>query len=83
MKWLIVVFMLGTHSDGTKDTFLYMQPEFGTSDACRNYVYIQAPMIKQHMMIEYQGKGIETIYCVQKDKIEQYLDMPNKGELET
>ena len=34
-------------------------------------------------MIEYQGNGIETIYCIQKDKIEQYLEMPNKGELET
>ena len=83
MKWLIVVFMLGAHSDGTKDTFLYMQPEFETLDACRNYVYIQAPIIKQQMMIEYQGNGIETIYCIQKDKIEKYLDITNKDQLET
>jgi hypothetical protein len=75
--------MLGAHSDGTKDTFLYMQPEFETLDACRNYVYIQAPIIKQQMMIEYQGNGIETIYCIQKDKIEKYLDITNKDQLET
>ena len=46
MKWFILVLMMGTFSDGSKDTFLYFEPEFDTVEQCQEYVYRQAPEIK-------------------------------------
>jgi len=76
MKWFVLVLMMGTFSDGSKDTFLYLEPEFDTVEQCQEYVYRQAPEIKKHMMIEYQGKPIEMVYCVREDKLEKVLQVP-------
>ena len=73
MKWFILVLMMGTFSDGSKDTFLFFEPEFDTVEQCQEYVYRQAPEIKRQMMIEYQGKPIDTVYCVRENKLKEIL----------
>ena len=73
MKWFILVLMMGTQSDGSRDTFVYLEPEFDTVEQCQSYVYHQAPEIRKHMMIEYQGKGIEMVYCVRENKLKDIL----------
>ena len=79
MKWFILVLMMGTFSDGSKDTFLYFEPEFDTVEQCQEYVYRQAPEIKRHMMIEYQGKPIDTVFCVREDKLKKLIEQPGKS----
>ena len=79
MKWFILVLMMGTFSDGSKDTFLYFEPEFDTVEQCQEYVYRQASEIKRHMMIEYQGKPIEMIYCVREDRLKKITQPPGKS----
>lgn len=76
MKWFILVVMMGTFSDGSKDTFLYFKPEFDTVEQCQEYVYQTAPEIKKQMMIEFMGKPIETVFCIREDKIEKVLQTP-------
>ena len=76
MKWFILVVMMGTFSDGSKDTFLYFQPEFDTVEQCQEYVYQTAPQIKQQMMIEFMGKSIETVFCIRQDRIQDVLQQP-------
>ena len=78
MKWFILVLMMGTFSDGSKDTFLFLEPEFDTVEQCQEYVYRQAPEIKRQMMIEYQGKPIDMVYCVREDKLENLIKLPGK-----
>jgi len=78
MKWFILVLMMGTFSDGSKDTFLYFEPEFDTVEQCQEYVYRQASEIKRHMMIEYQGKSIDMVYCVREDKLKKVLQQPGQ-----
>jgi len=78
MKWFILVLMMGTFSDGSKDTFLFFEPEFDTVEQCQEYVYRQAPEIKRQMMIEYQGKPIDMVYCVREDKLEKLIKLPGK-----
>ena len=73
MKWFILVLMMGTFSDGSKDTFLFFEPEFDTVEQCQEYVYRQAPEIERQMMIEYQGKPIDTVYCVRENKLKEIL----------
>lgn len=76
MKWFILVLMIGTHSDGSRDTFVYLEPEFNSVEQCQRYVYHQAPEIRNHMMIEYEGKSIETVYCVRENKLKEILQPP-------
>lgn len=76
MKWFIIVLMLGTYSDGSKDTFLYFQPEFESVEDCKEYVYDYASEIRKQMMIEFQGKSIEMVYCVREDRIKDVLQVP-------
>jgi len=78
MKWFILVLMMGTFSDGSKDTFLFFKPEFDTVEQCQEYVYRQASEIKRQMMIEYQGKPIDMVYCVREDKLENLIKLPGK-----
>jgi hypothetical protein len=79
MKWFILVLMMGTFSDGSKDTFLYFEPEFDTVEQCQEYVYQQASEIKRHMMMEYQGNSIEMVYCVREDRLEKILQKPGQN----
>lgn len=76
MKWFILVVMMGTFSDGSKDTFLYFQPEFETVEQCRQHVMANAGQIKNQMMIEFMGKPIETVFCVRQDRIPDVLQKP-------
>ena len=76
MKWFIIVVMMGTFSDGSKDTFLYFKPELESLEHCQEYVYQNASEIKKQMMIEFQGKPIETVFCIREDKIEKILQTP-------
>ena len=76
MKWFILVLMMGTQSDGSRDTFVYLEPKFNTVEQCQSYVYHQAPEIRKHMMIEYQGKGIEMVYCVRENRLKEILQPP-------
>ena len=75
MKWFIVVLMLGVNTDGTRDTFVYTQPKFDTADACQEYVYINSGQMGRAMMQEFQGKQIENVYCIQKDKLERLFEL--------
>ena len=74
MKWLILVLMMSTYADNSKDTFVFFEPEFDTVEQCMEYVYQQAPKIKRQMFIEYQGKPIETVFCVRQDKLKKLLE---------
>ena len=76
MKWFILVVMMGTFSDGSKDTFLYFKPELESLEHCQEYVYQNASEIKKQMMIEFQSKPIETVFCIREDKIEKVLQVP-------
>ena len=72
MKWFIIVLMMGTYPDGSKDVFWYQQPKFDTVEECKLYVGYNAGSIKRDMQIEFQLKPIETVYCVREDKLDLF-----------
>lgn len=75
MKWFIVVLMLGINTDGSQDTFVYTQPHFDTADACQQYVFVNSTQLEQAMMQAFQGKQIESVFCIQKDKLKRLLEL--------
>jgi hypothetical protein len=72
MKWFIIVLMMGTYPDGSKDVFWYQQPKFETVEECQLFVGYNAGSIKRDMQIEFQLKPIETVYCVREDKLDVF-----------
>jgi len=78
MKWFILVFMLGMNADGTKDTFLYFQPEFDTVEQCQQYVYQNSAELRKQMIVEFNGRSIEQVFCIREDKINKVLQIPKE-----
>lgn len=73
MKWFIYVIMVGMYGDGTQDTYLYTQPTLSSLEECQRYVYQQSNVIRQDMMIEFDGKQIEKVFCIEEEQLKKYL----------
>lgn len=71
--WYIYVIMLGMYSDGTQDTYLYTEPTLPTLEACQTYVYNNSSAIRMDMMNEFDGKQIERVFCIEEEKLKQFL----------
>ena len=79
MKWFIYVIMMGMHSDGTQDTYLYTEPTLPTLEACQSYVYTMSNQIRMDMMIEFNGKQIERVFCIEEEKLKKFLEEMTQG----
>lgn len=81
MKWFIYVIMIGMYSDGTKDTYLFTEPTLPTLQACQEYVYRYSDSIRKDMMIEFNGKQIERVFCIEEKKLREFFEtMQGKEE---
>jgi len=78
MNWFIFITMVGTYADGTQDTYLYTQPTLPTLEACREYVSTNSDVIGLDMMIEFDGKKVEQVFCIEEKNLEQLL-LQQKG----
>jgi hypothetical protein len=74
MKWFIYVIMIGMYSDGTKDTYLFTEPTLPTLQACQEYVYRYSDSIRKDMMIEFNGKQIERVFCIEEKKLREFFE---------
>lgn len=74
MTWFIYIIMIGMYSDGTQDTYLYTEPTFGTLEECQQYVYNNSNVIRQDMMMEFNGKQIEKVFCIEQEKFKKFLE---------
>lgn len=75
MKWFIYVIMVGMYADGTQDTYLYTEPSLPTLEACQQYVYERSLDLRQDMMMEFEGKQIERVFCIEEQKLKQFLEL--------
>lgn len=75
MKWYILIIMMGMYPDGTNDTYVYTQPTLPSLEACQQYVYQQSDVLRQDMMIEFDGKSIERVFCIREEKLKKFLDI--------
>jgi len=80
VTWFIYVIMIGMYADGTQDTYLYTQPTLPTLEACQEYVYNNSRAIRMDMMEEFNGKQIERVFCIEEQKLKQFLEYSTKGK---
>ena len=75
--WFAVAIMLGVHSDGTQDVFIFEQPKehghFHSSVECRNYVRDNPlPFIKA-LASQYGPRPIEKVICVPEENVKRFI----------
>lgn len=80
MKWFIYVVMTGMYSDGTQDTYLYTEPTLPTLEECQAYVYNNSSALRMDMMTEFGGKQIERVFCIEEQKLKQFLELSQGTE---
>ena len=76
--WFAVAIMLGVHSDGTQDVFVFEQPKehghFHSSVECGDYVRDNPlPFIKA-LVNQYGSRPIQKVICVHEDNVRQFIE---------
>ena len=83
--WFAVAIMLGVHSDGTKDVFIFQQPEehghFHSSTECKQYVQDNSLSVIKALVIEYGPSPIKKILCVPEKNVRQFIEERNLDAL--
>ena len=79
MKWYIYIVMMGMYADGTQDTYLYTEPTLPSLEACQEYVYVQSSKIRNEMMILFEGKNIDRVFCIEEEKLKQFFQEMGEG----
>jgi len=72
MKWFIIILMMSTYADGSKDSFWFKKPHFNSVEECQLYVTYNANNIKMQMRGEFGPQPIETVYCVREDHLDDF-----------
>ena len=86
--WFAVAIMLGVHSDGTQDVFIFEQPKehghFHSSVECREYVRDNPLPIMKALVNQYgTNRPFEKILCVHEKNVEKFLVEYDMKELDT
>ena len=74
MKWMVYIIMMGMYPDGTQDTYLYTEPTHESLEACQLYVYNNSNILRMDMAIEFDGKPIERVFCIEEQKFKEYIE---------
>ena len=75
--WFAVAIMLGVHSDGTQDVFVFQQPKehghFHSSVECRDYVRDNPIPIIKALANQYGSRPIQKVLCVPEENVRQFI----------
>ena len=80
-SWFAVAIMLGVHSDGTKDVYIFQEPQehghFHSSLECTDYVKDNPiPFIKA-LVEQYGPRPIEKVLCVPEENVIKFVEGRN------
>ena len=62
------------YADGTQDTYLFTEPTLPSLEACQEYVYKNSDVIRKDMMIQFNGKQIDKVFCIEEEKLKKFLE---------
>lgn len=79
MKWFVLVIMMGMYSDGTQDVFIYNNMGLNSLEECQMWVAGSSRAMRQDMMNKFDGKSIEKVFCINEERLEQFLKLQKQG----
>ena len=75
--WFAVAIMLGVHSDGTQDVFIFQQPKehghFHSSVECTDYVRDNPLPFIRTLATQYGPRPIEKVLCVPEENVKRFI----------
>ena len=75
--WFIVAIMLGVHSDGTQDVYIFEKPKehghFHSSMECRDFVRDNPIPIIKALAKQYDGRPIQKVMCVPEENVMRFI----------
>ena len=85
MKWFVMVFFLSYNADGTRDTFVFTNPEDDTELECRATLLDRKEIMNyvHGLMTAYNGMlpgAVEMVNCIDENEFNQLQDLKNKQE---
>ena len=76
--WFIVAIMLGVHSDGTQDVYIFEQPKehghFHSSMECRDFVRDNPIPIIKALGDQYGERPIQRVVCVPEENVLKFVE---------
>ena len=76
--WFIVAIMSGVYEDGTKDVFIFQEPQehghFHSSTDCRDHVRNNPVPIMTALSNQYGNQPLEKILCVPEQNGRKFLE---------
>ena len=76
--WFIVAIMSGVYEDGTKDVFIFQEPQehghFHSSTDCRDQVRNNPVPIMTALSNQYGNQPLEKILCVPEQNVRKFLE---------
>jgi len=70
--FLIVMIMMGSQQLN-EDLYIIQQPSFTSVQECIGYVQRNDLILASKAQLEYPGRGVKSIYCVDKDKLRNLM----------
>ena len=85
--WFAVAIMLGVHSDGTQDVYIFEQPEehghFHSSMECKDFVKDNPVSLINALVSQYGPRPVEKVLCVPEKNVLQFIEEPSMDKLGT
>ena len=76
--WFIVAIMSGVYEDGTKDVFIFQEPQehghFHSSTDCRDHVRNNPVPIMTALSNQYCNQPLEKILCVPEENVRKFIE---------
>jgi len=76
--WFIVAIMSGVYEDGTKDVFIFQEPQehghFHSSLECRQHVRNNPVPIMKALTDQYGNQPLEKILCVPEENVRKFIE---------
>ena len=76
--WFIVAIMSGVYEDGTKDVFIFQEPQehghFHSSTDCRDHVRNNPVHIMTALSNQYGNQPLEKILCVPEENVRKFIE---------
>ena len=76
--WFIVAIMSGVYEDGTKDVFIFQEPQehghFHSSTDCRDHVRNNPVPIMTALSNQYGNQPLEKILCGPEENVRKFIE---------
>jgi len=73
MKTFLIVLVMLASANGNEDLYIISEPTFPNPNQCVDYVQQYSNELVGRAKLEYEGRPVQDIFCVEKNKLDFLL----------